>query len=825
MEQNDSLFNLNKFRKLKKNNYENKEICMKNVRKWGKEYQTNPKFQTFDQKFFTAGDYTDIDKYGILSSMYYLSEEMNNKKKNHNTSSIKNENNKNILGTLSKLYNKIDITSIIHTFTYMFYKFKKGIFIIIHDGKLVLFLPFSNHNYINNWYDKIYFSLEEKNLLEKEDYSKIKPILQKNIIEFMNKYPEQFGHSSGRKIDFKREHWTGNGCVFRNLYPVYEGDLNIDIFKSMIETLCKERNIPNVQFFINYRDFPILKNNLTEPYNHLFDSDKVKIEKEYMFSNFCPIFSQSATKDFADILIPTSDEWVMHTQKYFSSIGCTDTYNEEDFKNMIRDWSKKKNIAVFRGSATQCGSDIDTNQRLKAALLGKEYPKLLDVGITGWKERMKKYKGEEIKIIDKKQFTFDVIEPLTRIQQSGYKYILHIAGYVEAFRLASEFRMHSVVLIVDSDYKLWFSHLLEPYIHYIPVKSDLSDLVEIVKWCQKNDSKCKKIANNGYNFYEKYLNRDGLLSYLEGMMTKIYNNKVQIDKQLVLKKIKKKVAIIVCYRDSSNGSRKRQKDLFIKIMSSLLSCLFNVHIYIIEQSQDGLFNIGKLKNIGFEISCKEDKYDHFIFSDIDMIPNYDLLPYYTKKFDNIVTLAASGTRYNTNSGRKPFTGGVLSINKKIFEKINGYPNNMRGWGGEDDSLLIRMAETKYNKLGYPKKGAVIDLEEDESGKKLGIKEKLKKLENNNASENLKFEKLLLEVNYWKDNGLNSLLYKILDTQKVNMYVTQIKVDLCYVQEEKNYKQFYPKKVEFKNNKDYKQFKHKVYETLNHYYHQIKIEYI
>ena len=49
-------------------------------------------------------------------------------------------------------------------------------------------------------------------------------------------------------------------------------------------------------------------------------------------------------------------------------------------------------------------------------------------------------------------------------------------------------------------------------------------------------------------------------------MTKIYNNKVQIDKQLVLKKIKKKVAIIVCYRDSSNGSRKRQKDLFIKIV-------------------------------------------------------------------------------------------------------------------------------------------------------------------------------------------------------------------------------------------------------------------
>ncbi len=25
---------------------------------------------------------------------------------------------------------------------------------------------------------------------------------------------------------------------------------------------------------------------------------------------------------------------------------------------------------------------------------------------------------------------------------------------------------------------MWFSHLLKPYIHYVPVKSDLSDLIE-----------------------------------------------------------------------------------------------------------------------------------------------------------------------------------------------------------------------------------------------------------------------------------------------------------------------------------------------------------
>ncbi len=39
---------------------------------------------------------------------------------------------------------------------------------------------------------------------------------------------------------------------------------------------------------------------------------------------------------------------------------------------------------------------------------------------------------------------------------------------------------------------MWFSHLLKPYIHYVPVKSDLSDLIEKIQWCRDNDEKCKE---------------------------------------------------------------------------------------------------------------------------------------------------------------------------------------------------------------------------------------------------------------------------------------------------------------------------------------------
>ena len=88
------------------------------------------------------------------------------------------------------------------------------------------------------------------------------------------------------------------------------------------------------------------------------------------------------------------------------------------------------------------------------------------------------------------------------------------------------------------------------------------------------------------------------------MLHNISQLKVPINKQLALKPVKKKVAVIVCYRDSGNGTRKHQKDLFIKIMSNLLPCLFDVHIYIIEQSKEGLFNIGKLKNMALKLLVK-----------------------------------------------------------------------------------------------------------------------------------------------------------------------------------------------------------------------------
>jgi Glycosyl transferase family 90 len=67
--------------------------------------------------------------------------------------------------------------------------------------------------------------------------------------------------------------------------------------------------------------------------------------------------------------------------------------------------------------------------------------------------------------------------------------------------------------------RMWYFPLLQEWVDHVPVEADLSDLEEKIRWCRANDDKCREIAANCLNFYEKYVARSALLDYVE-MVTK-----------------------------------------------------------------------------------------------------------------------------------------------------------------------------------------------------------------------------------------------------------------------------------------------------------------
>ena len=61
------------------------------------------------------------------------------------------------------------------------------------------------------------------------------------------------------------------------------------------------------------------------------------------------------------------------------------------------------------------------------------------------------------------------------------------------------------MLWVNTGKYQWFYDRLEPWVHYVPIKRDISDLEEKVNWLKANDDKARQIAEQGTLYAKNYL--------------------------------------------------------------------------------------------------------------------------------------------------------------------------------------------------------------------------------------------------------------------------------------------------------------------------------
>lgn len=484
--------------------------------------QTNPRYKNFTQLYYTVGDPQQFWVANNEAKLYfhptfknadYSSNRLNRLEEPRDKISLQ----ENIFKDIETFipfegYKNVSEAEIENTFNYMFHKFKKGIFIKIRNGELAAFVPFSKAVYVNEWSHLI--KIDPK-------YGASSSSAVENFFkthhDITNKLNQTYYKFNPNKINFDPGFWYANNCILRYENPINEGENNYAQLKSMFLELCAERQIPDMDFFINRRDFPLLTRNNTEPYNNIY-GDNIPLQS-YKFEKYIPILSMCSSDKFADVAIPTHEDWarVKSKEGVFFPQKCRN-YN---FTFNLK-WETKKNLAVFRGSNTGCGYNLTNNTRLKLANLGTQHPQFLDVGITNWNLRIRKNKNSEyLQIPD--VGNLKLANKLTPEEQSNYKYLINVDGHVSAFRLSLELSMGCCILLVNSNekWKMWFSNMLEPYVHYIPVKSNLTDLIDQIQWCKKNDYECKKIAKNALNFYNKYLTKKGILDNLQKTLFKL----------------------------------------------------------------------------------------------------------------------------------------------------------------------------------------------------------------------------------------------------------------------------------------------------------------
>ncbi|KAI9338514.1 glycosyl transferase family 90-domain-containing protein [Obelidium mucronatum] len=246
-----------------------------------------------------------------------------------------------------------------------------------------------------------------------------------------------------------------------------------------------------------------------------------------------PVFSRAKPKSgacYKDLMFPTS-------------------FHVEQIKH-VRDtisWSKKKPVLFFRGGPTSGLFDsTDTNETWRKfhrirlmdweKLFAQRNPELVfdagrnqtpssflvptskiyvDVGFhTGIKSTNTSFKKRFAKEYRKKSRVGfqDMLQ---------FKYLLVVDGYTWPSRLQYYLETNSVVLYagIFIDYFMW---RLEPWVHYIPVKTDFSDLDKKLEWLLHNDEQAHNISRNAKSLVRS-LNNLGAMQCYAGLMLLEYS--------------------------------------------------------------------------------------------------------------------------------------------------------------------------------------------------------------------------------------------------------------------------------------------------------------
>ncbi|XP_040027250.2 beta-1,4-galactosyltransferase 2 [Gasterosteus aculeatus] len=218
-----------------------------------------------------------------------------------------------------------------------------------------------------------------------------------------------------------------------------------------------------------------------------------------------------------------------------------------------------------------------------------------------------------------------------------------------------------------------------------------------------------------------------------------------------------KVAIIIPFRHRENHLK-----YWLHYLHPILRRQrIDYGIYIINQLGEETFNRAKLLNVGYTETLRDGEFDCFIFSDVDLIPMDDRNLYHC--YDQPRHFAIAMDKFGFRLPYAGYFGGVSGLSKKQFLKINGFPNEYWGWGGEDDDI--------YNRITL--NGMKVSRPDVRIGRYRMIKHERDK---HNEPNPQRFNKIQNTKNTMKKDGISSLTYRLVQVKRYPLY-TNISVEI------------------------------------------------
>lgn len=169
-------------------------------------------------------------------------------------------------------------------------------------------------------------------------------------------------------------------------------------------------------------------------------------------------------------------------------------------------WDGRKGQLVWRGGPSQhppLGFPVSLDphephclSRIKLCYLSQRNPELIDARFS--------YLGESWPSLGQFLGSFITFE-----DQMTYKYQAQIDGYSCAYTSSGwKFFTGALVFKEDSHHIQWYYQALKPYVHYIPVKEGLGDLLDKLEWARLHDEEARLIAQQGREFALSHITQE-----------------------------------------------------------------------------------------------------------------------------------------------------------------------------------------------------------------------------------------------------------------------------------------------------------------------------
>ena len=179
--------------------------------------------------------------------------------------------------------------------------------------------------------------------------------------------------------------------------------------------------------------------------------------------------------------------WPLNTKRHFAPLQ---QIWEAKMDNKEIEWKDKESKLFWRGKTT--------GRRVELLSRWTQYDSnVIDVAFSEIQPKHGKFLNKYLGRHDTRQ-TADPLEMLK------YKYLLSIEGNDVASGLKWMLYSNSVVLMAPPTVSTWaMEDLLLPFVHYIPLADDYSNLSEMIQWAEDHQDTCQVISKRATAFIEQ----------------------------------------------------------------------------------------------------------------------------------------------------------------------------------------------------------------------------------------------------------------------------------------------------------------------------------